>query len=97
MSDRPGRRWDDGRLGAVLRVTQIVTSVIAIVALSFAIAALTETTHSRRESARDSCQLLRGLVYAATTKAPAQRTAAAAYIARTPLHDCNAYARQLIK
>jgi hypothetical protein len=92
-----GRRWTDHGLGRVLRAFAAACNVIAIVALVIAVIGLTQTTANRRLAARDSCRLLRGLVYAATTRAPMQRHAADAYIARTPLHDCTHYARKLVR
>jgi hypothetical protein len=44
---------------------------------------------SRQHSARDTCELLRGLVLTSTT--PARIAQARAFVARTPLRDCRAY------
>lgn len=82
-------------MGRWLAAVQIVINVIAVAALTIAIIGLLELPGSRRDSARDSCRLLRGLVLTAT---PPERTGAVdGYIARTPLHDCSEYARSLVK
>jgi hypothetical protein len=84
-----------------LEVIQIITAILAIIALTSA--AYLGITHandlqtSRTNAANDSCHLLRGLVYAATYKAPQQRAAADAYIAHTPLRDCRVYAREVVR
>jgi hypothetical protein len=70
---------------------------VSTVALILAVIGLGHESQSRRDAARDSCYLLRGLVTAATTQAPAQRAASNAYIARTQLHNCNGYARSVVK
>lgn len=89
------RRWQDRGLGKLLRALETVTFVIATAALVIAIVGLLELPGSRRDSARDSCQLLRGLVLTAT---PPERAAAVAhYIAHTPLRDCTQYARRLVR
>lgn len=76
-----------------------LTGLIATTALIVAIIALTNQYQniqtSRHDAARDTCYLLRGLVYAATKTAPASRASAKAYINSTNLKDCNAYADQL--
>jgi hypothetical protein len=89
------RRWQDHGLGKILRALELLTFVIATAALIIAIVGLLELPGSRRDSARDSCYLLRGLVLTAT--APGQQAAVDRYIARTPLHDCNQYAQRLVK
>lgn len=71
--------------------------LVAIVALILAIIGLTEINNSRRGSARDSCQLIRGLVLSSVAKAPAaQRDNVDRYIAGTPLHNCGVYARTIV-
>lgn len=77
-----------------LRITQLVLSAMTIAALIIAIIGLSSITDARRQSAHDSCVLLLGLVHKA---APASRSAAVdAYIARTPLRNCDGYARRLV-
>lgn len=84
----------------ILELLSVVTAVIAIAAFTLAIVDLEGSAAgvrtSRQDSARDSCQLLRGLVYAATNGNPDGRTAANAYIHRTSLRDCNSYARKIV-
>lgn len=91
------RRWSDGPRGRALHVADIATRVAALIALTLAIIGLANSAASRRESAKDSCRLLYGLVFSATTGAPAQRAAANAFVARTPLHNCDAYARAIVR
>lgn len=89
------RRWADHGWGKTLRILWTATAVIATVALALAITGLIDQTANRRDSAHDSCELLRGLVL---TAAPAARQAAVkAYIARTPLRNCNQYADRIVK
>lgn len=98
MTDRgahPNRRWTDRGAGRALRIAQIVTSLVAIAALIVAIMGLVDVTNSRRDSARDSCLLLRGLVLKATT--PSRAAAVHAYIANTPLRDCDNYAMTVVR
>lgn len=91
----PARRWGDRGVGRWVGIVQILINVIAIAALAIAIVGLLELPGSRRDSARDSCQLIKGLVYSA---APPSRLASVnSYVAGTPLHDCRAYARKLVK
>lgn len=97
------RRASDTGIDRILRGLQAVTSIAATIALGVATVALVvalvhagDVATSRRDSARDSCQLLRGLMYAATTKAPKQRAAARAYINHTPLRDCRIYAARIV-
>ena len=80
-----------------LELLQIVTVVVAVIGLGLAIVDYAHLSDSRRRAAEDSCLLLRGLVFAATTNAPKQRAAAAAYIHRTPLRNCEIYARKTVK
>lgn len=91
-----GRRATDTKLDRALRALQVITSIGAIAGLVVATIAILLAVNARRESAHDSCELLRGLVYAATTHAPRQRAAANAYIQATPLRNCNDYARRLV-
>lgn len=78
-----------------LRIAQVVLSVLTIAAFVIAIDGLTRITASRRDAARDSCILLLGLVHAA---APSSRSVQVRqYIDRTPLRDCNQYARTVVK
>lgn len=89
-----GRARAIARAGGLrlLVVAQIVLNVIAVVA---AVVAIQDATSSRRAAARDSCELLLGLVHSA---APPSRSAAVrAYVDRTPLHNCNAYARTVVR
>lgn len=78
-------------------VLLVAGQLVGLVALVIAIIGLENSLGNRRVAARDSCRLLVGLVHAATTDAPNQRTAAQLYIKRTPLRDCNFYARHLVK
>jgi hypothetical protein len=91
----PARRRDDRGAGRALRWLQILTSIVAIIALTLTIIHLNDVKTSRRDAAYDSCYLLRGLVFAATTNAPTQRAAAAAYIRGTVLRDCALYSDRL--
>lgn len=79
----------------ILPALQAVTGLVAVLAVILWLTNLHEVQASRHEAAFNSCQLLRGLVLAATTNAPAQRRASQAYINRTPLRDCNAYAARV--
>lgn len=89
------RRWTDHGWGKLLKLAGIACNVVAIVALVVAIIGLTELTANRRDSARDSCRLMLGLVRTATP--PGRSALAEAYINRTPLHDCNTYAKALVQ
>lgn len=73
----------------------ILCVVIAVVALVLAVLALGEITQSRRQSATDSCHLIRGLVLTATPKS--RLPTVQAYIANTPLHDCGDYAKAIVR
>lgn len=88
--------YSRGPIIVILEVAQVVTFAGIVVVMVIAIMALNGTTSARRDSARDSCRLLLGLVHAATSNAPMQRAAANAYVHRTPLHDCQLYARRLV-
>lgn len=83
-----------------LAIVQTVVALIALGGITVAIISLeiqaSEVRSSRLAAGIDSCKLLRGLVSAATTHAPKDRRAAAAYIARTPLRDCRLYAAELL-
>lgn len=75
----------------VLIVVQIVTLIIGLGAIYLTVKA---SESDRIGARRDTCELIVGLARAAAgTSAKAER-AANAYIARTPLRDCNAYAHQ---
>jgi hypothetical protein len=89
------RRWQDRGWGRVWRIAERLSILMAIAALAIAIGGLQELPTSRRQSARDSCQLIRGLVLTATTSA--RQAAVEHYIKSTPLHDCSEYARKLVR
>lgn len=91
------RKWHGVSAGSVLTVARELTAVLALIALVVAIIGINEQTANRRASARDSCQLLRGLVLSATTTAPKQRAATLAYIRRTPLSNCATYANRIVR
>lgn len=91
-------RWTDkSRTVNALLVANIVTCLLALAGLSIAILGLTNQKEIRRDAARDSCQLLRGLVFHATEGNPKGRKAAAHYVAGTPLRDCTVYAKDIVK
>ena len=69
---------------------QILTMTVAIVSLDAKAAAIQT---SRRDSRLDSCFLLRGLAYAAAP--PTRHAELQAYLNRTELRNCPAYARHL--
>jgi hypothetical protein len=91
------RRAGDRPLVRVLELVQVATAIAATIALALAIARAGDVTTSRRDAAADSCHLLRGLVLAGSTHDPQDRAAERAYINRTPLRDCRAYARLVIR
>lgn len=79
-------------------VVQSIVALIAVIALIVSVASLSSAIdsiqRSRHDAAVDSCYLLRALVLAA---APASRQrSATAYLARTPLRNCNAYGRNIV-
>ena len=72
----------------ILGIVSVAGVILGYIALNQRISTI-ET--SRIDSRFDSCELLRGLVDAATP--PSQRPAARAYINRTPLNNCYTYSR----
>lgn len=92
-----GRRASDRPVYGILAAVRDLLHLVAIVALVLAIVGLVKINHSRRASARDSCQLLRGLVLTAVKSAPAQHAAAMNYINRTPLRNCTLYASEIVR
>lgn len=76
----------------IATIAQLLTGVVAVAAMILAISlAATE----RQRAARDSCELLVGLVLHATGPSSPARARADAYIARTPLSDCHRYAARV--
>lgn len=74
---------------AILIAAQIVTLILGLGLLAFVVA---QGGQERIGARRDSCVLIVGLARAAAGNSPRALAAANAYIARTQLHDCNAYA-----
>lgn len=83
-------------MASARRVDRLAVWVAAFsaVACLFAIAALAVSYFAQaseiQTSARNSCQLFRVVILAATP--PAKIAAAIRFIAATPLHNCDAYA-----
>lgn len=74
----------------ILLAAHLVTLLIAATAVGIALASI----NTERNTARyDSCRLLRGLVVAAAPNAKVRKRATA-YIDRTPLRNCHAYANR---
>lgn len=63
---------------------------MSLAALGIAIKGVFDINDARRTGRLEDCYLLRGLVANATP--PGQQAAAAAFLARTPLRDCQEYA-----
>lgn len=90
-------REDDLRKIKRLFIAQLLTAIVAIGALVVAVASFDAKAAaiqtSRRNAREDNCYLLRGLAVAA---APDNQLAEVhAYFHKTPLHNCDAYARSL--
>lgn len=76
-----------------LLVIQIVTLVIGLGALLYAVIGVQESrVESLRGARADTCRLIVGLAYAATNHSPRATRQVRAYIARTPLQNCKLYA-----
>ena len=73
-------------------VAQLVTGIVAVVAMVLAIEL---SALERQHAARDSCELLVGLVEHATGPTSPARARANAYVASTPLADCHRYAARV--
>ncbi len=74
----------------VLIVAQLVTITVAAGAIGWV---LIKANGERMGARRDACVLIVGLARAAAGNSPKALAAANAYIDRTQLHDCNAYAQ----
>ena len=90
-----------GYLNLVIGVLLIVVSVLLLVSLTTEAANRKETARavitSRIDAARDTCNLFVGLANAAVGKGDtAARKRTDAYIARTPLANCNTYALSVV-
>lgn len=101
IADHPRRRAGDTPAASLLRILQLITLLIAFASLTVAVIGLIEipgtVTTARRQSAYDSCYLLRGVIFHATTGNPAGRKAAERFINRTSLRDCMVYARTIVR
>lgn len=94
MTERNAARLDAAER-AVRAGASIIGAVVAVIALMIAISHQNDVTTSRRESARDSCLLFRGLVRHATP--PSRSADERAFELRTPLYDCRVYARSVVR
>jgi hypothetical protein len=78
---------------------QGLTALLAVAALIVSLTSLAkrinEVQNARQRAAVDSCELLRGLVLAATP--PGKHGRALAYLNRTELRDCRLYGRHILK
>lgn len=85
------------RIAKLLAALWIATLAAAAVALTVAIMSLqagqANLRTGRFDGRRDTCRLITGLAYAATANNPKARQGARRFIDRTPLRDCNLYAR----
>jgi hypothetical protein len=81
----------------ILAVFSVGVGVVIVVLTTLVLIHLNDVPTARRDAARDSCTLIVGLARAAAGHDAKALKAANVYIARTPLHDCNTYARALVK
>lgn len=77
----------------ILVTIQVVSLIIALIALAFAISSSFRISDERVGARLQSCRLLKGLVDAATP--PAQKPLEKAFIAKTPLKNCVTYSHSV--
>lgn len=79
-----------------LVIGQVVTMILALSGLTIGVLNLSAKADaiqtSRVDSKRDNCILIKGLAY--TAAGQESKTAVKAYIAQTPLVNCNKYAHE---
>lgn len=80
------------RLARTIIILNLICLVLTLAAGSIAAISFGDAISSRSSARRDTCRLIKGLAYAATSKTPKSRAAASAYINSTPLANCNLYA-----
>lgn len=80
------------RMAKTLIAVQIVTLLLALGAGIAATISFAKEQHSRQNARYDTCVLIKGLADAASVGSRKQRIAERAYIAQTPLSNCNTYA-----
>lgn len=71
----------------------LITLTLALAGTVVAIVSIEDAVAARTNARRDTCHLIKGLAYAATSNSPKARLAASKYVDRTPLRDCDVYAK----
>lgn len=79
-----------------LAAFNVVVGLVLVVLTILVLLHLNDVPTARTESARDSCQLIKGLALAATGGSKQATARATAYIASTPLKDCRIYADRIV-
>jgi hypothetical protein len=80
----------------VLAAFNVVVGLVLVGLTTLVLFHLNDVPTARTESARDSCQLLKGLALAATAGSKGATTRTKAYIHSTVLSDCNMYADHIV-
>lgn len=79
----------------MMATLQVAAAMLLIVVTVLLLTHLNDGTKARRESAHDSCELIKGLAVSGTPKA--KLSDLKAYINGTSLKNCSTYARTVIK